>query len=155
MLIRALPLFGVLLLPTTGSSQSVDILRNIGPIAVGVEAMRPNAERDGLPQVMLQTAVGLRLRQRGIPVEDLKTAVENSQPILYVVVATLKSDNKYAYCVRIQLRQRVSLSQGNLSHLYWERTKTGMINESDLRDVMNTVLDFVDLFCNDYLWVNP
>lgn len=148
-------LLGVLLRAAPVSGQSLDILRDIGPIAVGVEAMRPDAERDGLPQVILQTAAELRLRQRGIPVADLREAVENARPILYVVVATFKSNALYAYCIRVQLRQRVSLPRGNLSHLYWERTKTGMVGAGNVRDVTDGVLDFVDLFSNDYLAANP
>ena len=89
------------------------------------------------------------------PARTSGEAVENARPILYVVVATFKSNALYAYCIRVQLRQRVSLSRGNLSHLYWERTKTGMVGTNNLRDVTDSVLDFVDRFSNDYLAANP
>ena len=64
-----------------------ETLKGLGPIRVVVEELGSDAERDGLTQRMLQTAVELRLRQNGIPLEE-----DVALPYLYVNVSALEDD---------------------------------------------------------------
>ena len=84
-----------------------ETLKGLGPIRVVVEELGSDAERDGLTQRMLQTAVELRLRQNGIPLEE-----DVALPYLYVNVSALEDDELYAFAVLVVLKQRASLSNG-------------------------------------------
>ena len=129
-----------------------DSLRGIGPIAVGVENMYPETERDGLTQRGLQTAVELRLRRNGIPLDD-------TFRYFYVRVTTLKNDagGFYAFNLTAELKQPVTASNGVviIAATWATPGLLGMVRTENLRDVRDDVLDAVDEFSNDYLAVNP
>ncbi len=129
-----------------------ETLRGLGPIRVVVEELCSDAERDGLTQRMLQTAVELRLRQNGIPLEE-----DVALPYLYVNVSALEDDELYAFAVLVVLKQRASLSNGlTVYAATWNtgRIGIGMVGRDNLRNVRESVLEKVNEFSNDYLAVN-
>ncbi len=126
-----------------------ETLKGLGPIRVVVNS---DAERDGLTEQILQTAVELRLRQNGIPLEE-----DVALPYLYVNVSALEDDELYAFAVLVVLKQRASLSNGlTVYAATWNtgRIGIGMVGRDNLRNVRESVLEKVNEFSNDYLAVN-
>ena len=116
-----------------------------------MEELGSDAERDGLTQRMLQTAVELRLRQNNIPLD------EDAIPYLYVNVSALAPDvgGIYAYAIWVQLKQLASLSNGLTAiATTWDNGYIGTVGRNNLRNVREDVLEQVDRFSNDYLAVN-
>ncbi len=126
-----------------------DTLEGLGPIRVVVNS---DAERDGLTEQILQTAVELRLRQNDIPLDE----DASFDRYLYVNVNTVVNDTGlYAYAVQVALKQRASLSNGfTVRAATWDTGYVGMVGKNNLRTVREDVLDLVDRFSNDYLAVN-
>ena len=147
-------LFGMVLLAAQAGAQTLgrDSLNSIGPIDVVIEGGTPGAKRDGLTRQMLQTAVEVRLRQKGIPLD------EDASPYLYVKVNTVKSGEQYAYCVSVELHQKVlGLAKPTVMDARTWRTIgfLGLVSAARLRDVVRDgVLELVDSFSNDYVAVN-
>lgn len=136
----------------TISAAPEDTLRGIGPIDVLVENMDLEDEQDGLTKQMLQTAVELRLRQNGIPID------ENASPYLNVNVNAMKHDTGlYALCIQVSLKQPVRLVTGLVTTraTTWDVGTVGIGGANNLRQARDAVLDYIDQFSNDYLAVNP
>ena len=148
LLILAVPAWG-----QDGAAQRAT-LKGITIVEVVVEAMDPNAERDGLTHSELQTEVEARLRQAGI------TVGSNLTGHLYVTVDTVRSDNgqTYAYNVEVEYVQQVVLPRDPQAPIYvptWETGGVGLIAASRLREVRQDVANYVDQFIKAYLEQNP
>lgn len=135
-----------------------EALKGLGPIRVVVETVHPDAERDGLKQIQLKTDVELRLRREGVPVIS-ESDPRPGLPYLYVRVSTIKSDNGlYAYSIDVSLRRIVVLNCVTRKIMIaqtWEEGNIGLIGALNLKNVRQTVGDYVDRFINAYLAANP
>jgi hypothetical protein len=70
------------------SDEERQTLVGLKGVRVVVENINPNAEKDGLSLVLLQTDVELKLRQAGIPVlTGEETFRAPGSPFLYLVVS--------------------------------------------------------------------
>jgi len=151
-----------------GSSQiisaqtaKVKSLRGLWGVGVLIEDLHPNAKKAGLTKSQLQTDVEVELRKAGIPVltedERLKTP---GRPVLYVNVNSIdSSEGFYVYNIKVDLRQLVDLrrnrSIGNFATT-WNREHVAGVGKSYFKqDVREKVRDYVNIFINDYLTVNP
>jgi hypothetical protein len=148
----------LLLLPIAGWGQESAghkaTLKGVGIVEVVVEAMDPNAERDGLTRSELQTEIEARLRQAGI------TVGSNLTGHLYVTVDTAKGDKgqTYAYNVEVEYVQQVVLPRDPQAPIYvptWETGGVGLIGADRLREVRQDVANYVDQFIKAYLEQNP
>ncbi len=123
-------------------------------MAVVVEEMRADAERDGLTRNLLQTDVEQRLRQAGITVDN------HAPGFLAIFVNTLKFESGfYAYAIRVQFKQRVRMERNlkiaALASTWEAPSVVGTVGTRALRDVRGSVRDRVDEFINAYLEENP
>jgi len=136
-------------------------LRGLTGVAIIVESIREEIERDGLTSEQIQTDVELRLRKAGIRVLSEKERAETPGiPLLYVNVNVLKVKDAflYAYSIHVALQQLVLLERNTkISGLAttWDTGSVGTEGESHLRDIRGGVADDVDKFINAYLAVNP
>ena len=165
-----LPIVLLLALCSLGFAQDTrdtDVLRGLAGVAVAVNDLKQEVERDGLLKAQLQTDVELRLRKAGIRVltED-QWFIEPGQPTLSVIVALYKgADPKiidvYAKSVKVVLRQNVLLSRKPSTiirgAITWESSlAVGVSNSTILqKDIRDTVADRVDEFINAFLAANP
>jgi putative peptidoglycan binding protein len=147
---------------STDSKYARATLRGLSGVAVIVESMDPEAERDGLMKSQVQTEVELRLRQAGIRVlsrEDRLTTP--GKPFLYINIhASKRSDiNLYAYYVTVELNQSAWLDRDPAIDVpaatTWSISGGGSVGGQRLRSVREDVLDYVDRFINAYLAENP
>jgi len=135
-------------------------LKGLRAMNVVVESLKPEAERDGLLRDTIRTDVELKLRQAGIAV--LSKSEPPAYAYLYVNVGTMKpsaASGLYAYCVHVELVQRVYLARDASVFTFartWQSTGIfGTVGTFNLSSVRGTVRDSVDEFLNDYLAVNP
>jgi len=140
-------------------------LRGLKGIAVVVEALQPEAERDGLTKSQIKTDIELKLRQAGIHVltteESFKTP---GSPYLYVNINTTKTDvlygafSTYAFSLQVALKQDVTLTRDSDlkgSATTWETHALGTVGANNLQDTRRVLGDLLDRFINDYLAENP
>ena len=160
-LVMGVLLFGT---PTFGQDQSSspseeqraalmrEQLRDLGPIKIDVSVTGADAERYGLTQQMLKTAVELRLRRNGIPIRD------EPGPTLGIHVQALKigfgNNVSYAFCFGADLHRLVRLPSSELSVIIWNVSNMAVRPQERVRSIRDLVLDHVDSFSNDYLAVN-
>jgi hypothetical protein len=128
-------------------------------IAVVVEALGDDAERDGLERGQIQTDVELKLRQAGIVViaED---SIKPSSGILHVSVNPLKHPRGlYAFNVELSLIQGARLARNaSVATLAttWIIGRVGIVGvETFSSYVREVVRDQTDRFINSYLAANP
>ena len=137
-------------------------LAGLTGVGVVVEAMDPDAEKDGLTTSTLRTEVELKLRQAAIRVlTEAERAVAPGSPFLYLRVATMKSDGVglYAVDIDLELTQEVRLTRNpaiiSLATTWSAPGWVVIIGSRNLSKVRETVRDVVDQFLNDYLAANP
>jgi hypothetical protein len=130
-------------------------------VHVLVEAINPDAEKDGLSRTLLQTDIELKLRRAGVPVftEEETFGVPGS-PVLDLDVGLLKNPSGvYAFGVDLALIQEVNLTRAprvEIGAATWRATSTiGIVGTAKLSSVRETVKDKVDQFINAYLAANP
>ena len=141
------------------TKSQIESLKGISEIKVVVVNLGPDANRAGLNKSMIKTDVELRLRKHGIkilPDEEFgeRQAVD---PYLYIDVNLYKRRELFAFTVIVELKQLVSLERRPQTVLIaptWSRSATGMVGSANLRLIRESVLDFVDTFCNNYLSMN-
>jgi hypothetical protein len=140
-------------------------LHGLQGIAVVVEDLQPETERDGLTKSRIQTDVELKLRQAGIRVltteESFKTP---GSPYLYVNLNTTKTEvlygafATYAFSLQVAVKQDVTLTRASdlkVSAPTWETHTLGTVGANNLQDVRRVLGDSIDRFSNDYLAENP
>lgn len=136
------------------SPRQRETLKGLKGIAVLVEDLTPDAERDGITKSQLQTDVELRLRQSGILV------TQTASEYLYVNVNALKSRETtgYVYSVQLDFMQPVAILRTGqrASAGTWDVGTVGLVPVARASQVVReTVRDRVDEFINAYLSVNP
>jgi hypothetical protein len=131
-----------------------ETLKGLKAIAVVVEDLKPEAERDGITQSQLQTDVELRLRQLGVLVDT------ESLEYLYVHVRAIKTTgvSGYAYSALAEVRQPVMVArtgQGVFAATWSQELLATTPLTRASQSVREDVRDLVDSFINAYLSVNP
>ena len=125
--------FGVFVLtlaaahPTT--AQQRDKLTGVGPIVVAIESLRSDIRGDGLSEELLRTAVELRLRQNGVPLD------EESSNFLYVSVSSLKDrSGLYAYAFNVELRVLVQVVETKryVAGQIWNVSSVGTVGSDNV-----------------------
>jgi len=139
-----------------------ETFRGLHGVAVLVENIKPEAERDGLTQRQVQTDVELRLRQAGLRVLTRKEVLAApGTPYLYININAIKRDNPQLYIVHITvaLDQSVLLERDPAITVpltpTWSIGWTGSTSQANLRQAREIILDHVDQFINAYLAENP
>lgn len=139
-------------------------LRGLKGVGVVVEALQPEAEREGLTKSQLRTDVELALRQAGIRVlSEEESLAEPGGPYLYINLNTVKSEVLYAFVsysfsLQISLRQDATLTRDpsiKVNAMTWQTSVLGSVSAANLQDLRKTLRDSLDQFINDYLAVNP
>ncbi len=134
-------------------SESRATLKGVKAVAVLVEKLDPDVEKDGLTRDQLQADVETRLRKAGITVNP------STGESLRVTVKPMKHGaGLYAYAVRVEFHQRVRLSRDSkitASVPTWSVGCLGTVRAEDLRNVRASVADDVDKFVAAYLEQNP
>ncbi len=135
-------------------------LKGVTAVAVLVEPMTPDAERDGLTKDQLQTDIELRLRKAGINVASLPLP-ETGWAYLYLSVHARKYPEVQTYSVALslQFRQWVILERDpgvRAPATTWGTSSSGLMGSRVIRNlVRDGVADAVDKFINAYLEQNP
>jgi hypothetical protein len=137
-------------------------LRGLQGVEVVIEDIKSDAQGDGLSQEALRAAVELILRSRGIRVLiPSERSATPSKPYLYVHVGTDKnSSGQYAFNVRVELHQAVSLVQ-RPQHILLAPTwstpdKFRTVGQQTMRMwIINSIEPLVREFVADFRAVNP
>jgi hypothetical protein len=129
-------------------------LRGVDSIAVVVEGIPPDAERDGLIRSQLETEVESHLRQAGIKV------VTSSPFMLYVNIETLKNHlGSYTYSIQLSFEQPVALLRDprrvQTFAVTWSVGSMGAVSSNLLQEVQAAVTDLVNSFITAYREQNP
>ena len=136
-----------------------ETLRGLTGVAVLVEDIAPDAERDGLSRNQLQADVERTLRQAGIHVlSDEERLHTPGNPTLSVRVGTYKAGALYGLCIEASFKQTVTLKRN--PHIErpaetWKTQGVGIGGAFHLQEVRKGVIIKVGEFINAYLAVNP
>jgi hypothetical protein len=142
-------------------------LANVGAIAVVVQAIPADAERDGLTRELLQTLIEQQLQKNGIPLRSFVSSSSSSVPTpgyLSVKVTMFKAQALsrtigfvYAYNLHVGFKQQVQLATNKayITAETWTQNTLGIHPAPKLQELNKRVLDLVNQFSDDYLTVNP
>ena len=134
-------------------------LKGLVAVYLLMDPLDLDAQKAGLSASQLRTDVELRLRAAGIPVLTEKQGRERpGDPYLYLDVSHIRAKEGFcAFSIRLALIQNV-FPQRNPTQLLrastWSVSTSGYVLGDKLSMVRQTVRDFTDRFCNDYLAVN-
>jgi hypothetical protein len=132
-------------------------LTGLRGVAVIIEDLTPEIERNGLTVSAIRTDVELKLRQAGIPIIGLVNTPGN--PFLHISVDVIRSDRPtWPYVITVALHQMVFLTRDPSISVHlatWDVSSYGTIPKQNLRNLRDSVKDLVDEFINIYLAVNP
>jgi hypothetical protein len=143
------------------SKEERESLRGLRGVQVVIEDIAEDPRAEGLSKDRIRTTVERVLRSSGIPLlhnEDQDTVT--SRAWLHVQVGTLKDvSGRYAYMIRVFLRQKVFLEDGPsyaISAITWESPIViGTIRGSNLRQLVVTTEEKTKEFATDFLAQNP
>lgn len=141
--------------PQEVNADSSDVLAEQKGVLVVVEDLSKDADKIGLTDSRIQTAVELKLRQSGIKVLTKQEHQEIlSHPYLYINVNVFQE----AFSIDVEHREVVQLTRGKKPTVFgasiWRKGATGMVR-SDPEYVVSSVGRLVDNYCNDFLKANP
>ena len=143
------------------ASMGKESLKGLKGVMVDVEEIASNIEKDGLKRNSIQTDVKKKLRKAGIKVLTKKEKQKTpGMPWLYVSISSGKiSPRLYAYTMRLELIQSVALVRNTrilCNASTWKSSeKIGAVDETNVKSLRYSLLDLVDEFIFDYLFVNP
>jgi hypothetical protein len=154
----SVPVVLLLMLAATGRVVATDepverqTLKGIKFIAVQVESLRPDVERDGLTQAQIKSDVEQRLRQSGIQVNDgaSATLIVNVNAVLVGQGAPL-----YAVSAQVDFQQDVVVRGLDATASTWSIGGVAAVGRSNLPMVRDFVRSKVDKFIDAYFSVNP
>jgi hypothetical protein len=159
---RALTLFIILAMVAvwSASAQSATVLRNVGPIAVVIQDMDPDAVREDFTVDLIRTDIEVELRKAGIRVVDRAQLDDSSgKPYLFLVINTLKGTlNTYTYSMELRFHQNASLTRNpdvTLSVSTWNRSVIGSERGNRLPLLRDKIKEMLMPFINEYLAANP
>jgi hypothetical protein len=144
------------------SKYAIESLRGLTGVNVLVEDL-PTEIKKELPfdENQISVDVELKLRMAGIKVlseeERIKTP---GMPYLYVnqYIKRLLNMPIFYFHIKIGLKQMVYLERNpNISSIgtTWETGTTGFVGEDVVSKIRDIIKDYLDIFINDYLSVNP
>ena len=138
------------------ASEPPGTLQGIDALAVVVEQIAPDAERDGLTQAQLQTDVERRLRQSGIKVDPASTYH------LQVSLMTYRPPDRrslYAFSIALALLQPVRLIRYPTlvfnDGVTWRTGSVGLTERGRLREIRAYVIHDVQDFIHAFRAQNP
>jgi len=159
------PLFTLLLisfaLAATASAQSsTSILRGIGPIAVVIQDLDPEATREEFTVDLIRTDVEVELRKAGIRVVNRDALDDNSgRPYLFITVNTARGAlSVYAYSIEMRFQQNATLTRNpdvTLSVSTWNRSVVGTERGTRLPMLREKIKEMTMAYINEYLAANP
>lgn len=136
-----------------------ETLQGLPGVAVTMEDIAADAEKDGLQESQLRADVEDKLRQAGIRVlseaERLRTP---GTPTLSVRVGTYKLGDLYSLCIELSLLQATVLKrEPHLERLTatWRARGVGSGGARRLHEARQVVAGYIDRFITAYLSVNP
>lgn len=140
-------------------------LRGLQGVNVIVEGLQPEMEEAGITKKAIQTKVELRLRTLGIKVlsetERLQTP---GRPYLYLNLNSVFYKNdigqliRCSYSLELSLHEIVLLKRDKSKECdaaIWDKGFCGSVGIRYIDEIYDSILNFVDTFCNDYLAANP
>jgi hypothetical protein len=137
-------------------------LKGLNGLGVLVEPLRADVEQGGLNRTSIQTDVELKLRQAGITVMTREESqATRGGAYVYINVNTQSIPNRslYAYSIHVNLCQNVRLDRDPsiwiVGATTWSVMAVGVVGRNMLRDIRDSIKDYVDQFINAYLSVNP
>jgi len=139
-------------------------LRGLKGITVLIENIDKDVEKNGLTLSQLRTDTELKLRKAGIPVVPLVDALKNPNVgTLHISVTgqpISDPDGLYLFNAIMEVLQNVKLVRDPSITLYsvttYEKSTCATVGAGHIRDdVRNAIADYVDVFINDYLAMNP
>jgi hypothetical protein len=140
--------------PAVATDEPVErqTLKGIKVIAVQVDALRPELERDGLTQAQIKTDVEQRLRQSGIQVNDgaSATLLVNVSAVLVGQAAPF-----YAVSAQVGFEQDVVVRGLDATACTWSIGGIAAVSRANLPMVRDFVRGKVDTFIDAYFSVNP
>ena len=145
------------------SAPKHNTLKGLPGVYVLVNPIGSSAQKDGLTESSIQTAVERILRSKGVPILTREQRSRSrSAPSLHVRANTLKSSSKplYAVTVEVSLHQRVALihtpKPEQVEAATWSILSTGIYPQSNLKSLISEGIEvLIKRFANDYLTVNP
>ena len=159
---RAFALFVIFVLAHTSISmaQTSTVLRDVGPIAVVIQELDPDAVREDFTVDLIRTDIEVELRKAGIRVVDRAQLDESSgRPYLFLVINTLKGTlNTYTYSMELRFHQNASLTRNpdvTLSVSTWNRSVIGSERGNRLPQLREKIKEMLMPFINEYLAANP
>ena len=137
-------------------------LRGLEGVAVLVEQLSPEVEKEGLIKNRLQTEAERKLGMAGIKVLTKEECLKApGEPYLYVNInvniAKTESDI-YPYSIDVLLIQKVSLVRDPNQTTYavtWSTGGVGSIDKPILSQLQNSVEEILDVFVKAFLSENP
>ena len=131
--------------------QERESLRGIGTVRVVIQ-LNEDATGISLSEAGLEAAVELQLRRNGVPLTELPNA-----PSVRVSVLAHRGSRTVYSSVRVELSQHLLSTRGRLPAITWFRNSlvwgpSGSEGPDYIRDKIS---EYVDIFSNDYLTVNP
>ena len=122
----------------------------------------PDIKKDGLRESTIKTDVELKLRMAGIKVLTKEECIKDpGNPYLWIGVHSFKNEiiDIYAYCIIVELKQRVILSRDKKiecpATTWFTTVNIGTVGANNVNSLRDNIKDRVDVFINDYLAVNP
>lgn len=159
---RALLLSACILLFAASAAfgQTASIFKDVGPIAVVIQALDPDAVREDFTVDLIRTDIEVELRKAGIRVVERNELSDASgRPHLFLVVNTLKGTlNTYTYSMELRFHQNASLTRNpdvTLSVSTWNRSVIGSERGNRLPQLREKVKEMLMPFINEYLAANP
>jgi hypothetical protein len=132
-----------------------ETLAGLTGVNIQVEPVNADAEQDGLLRTDLQADVESALREAGIRVftQPELFAVAPGTPFLHVDVMTIRLNAQYAYTVRVELWQAVTLVRDpgirTLGCTWNSPQLVGTVTAGRLPEIRRAVRSAVDEFIQD------
>jgi hypothetical protein len=171
MLIVALQFYSVVMAQGDNNDSRRSLKGLTGVFVIVESSKKPELERGGVSENLIQTDVELRLRVSGIKVFTEDEAIDApGLPTLQITISvsgfaklpdvgTSKGEELCAYSVSTSLFQTVTLKRDpNTEPIHaatWRVSTTAAALASNLSRIRDSVKDLVDKFINAYLSVNP
>lgn len=137
-----------------------ETLRGLEGVMVIVEELSPDIVADGVTEAMIKSAAEKRLKAAGIEVLTEEKMLDTPGfPFLYINLNSIKlpGGGGYIYSIKTELYQVVALIRDTENICFastWESSMVGILSESQVKTVVDTVLELVDEFAEDYVAVN-
>ncbi|HPS56075.1 MAG TPA: hypothetical protein PLP05_10795 [Sedimentisphaerales bacterium] len=144
----------------TFCSEQKDTLKGMQGVAASVKMLDRDVEKLGLSWLQIKDDVELRLRQNGIKrLTSLDYFKGEDCPCLYVTVNILNEGSSIvAYEISVEVLQAVYLKR-DLTKMCvirtWKNSSVISASKSNMSNIRQRIKDQVDMFCTDYLAVNP